>query len=484
MIEEINYTPSPTGLTFHRDTKSQVRYVQGCVGGGKTSMAVMEMFFCGLRQQPDSAGERKTRWVCIRADYPSLKSTLIRTWEYWFGSISRVVYDVPIRANLVRKLPDGTTLNMEVWFLALESEQDVRKLRSLEVTGGVISEASETNEAVLEMLGGRVGRFPKLDKRTGYGPTWSGILLESNPPPIKHWLYRKFEIDRPEGFAQYKQPAPLILDKSVPATAPIRERYLPNPDAENIENLPKGYEYYYKQISGASQEYVNVFILGEYGTNFSGKPVYGQFSREKHVATTALTPHLGYPVVVGFDFGLQSAAVFTQMSPTGQVLVLDEVEPQDCTLEEFMNVYFMPLRQSRFRNQQMIVIGDPAGGQRSSLGLKTAFQTIQAYGLAVRPAMTNDIVPRIQAVGHFLDRIGGLYTDPRCQYLIEGFIGGYKFEKRKSSGVEASYQDKPDKSSRYSHGMDALQYACLYHKHGTGRITRPVATPRKPFLYA
>jgi hypothetical protein len=472
----IRYAPTATGLKFHNDLKSLVRYVQGPVGSGKTTMCVLELFFAACRQQPDAQGVRRTRWVAIRSTRPELLTTVLETWKTWFGDISEISHGVPITARVDRSLPDGTKLDMEVWFLALESDQDVVKLRSLEVTGGYISEASQIPAKVLEMLIGRIPRFPKYDKGTGYGASWYGVIMESNPPPIKHWLYTMFEVDKPEGFVQYKQPPALLYD-------PIEDEYTANPEAENIENHKAGYDYYMNQVRAASKDYVNVYILAQYGMSFSGKPVYPQFSQSVHVNKQPMVPIPGMPVIVGMDFGLQSACVFTQMSPTGSLLVLDEIPQQDCTLEEFVSGHLIPKRAQRFYNTPLTIVGDPAGASRSALNIKTSFDILRSAGLSARPARTNDVIQRVQSVGYFLDRRGGFFIDPSCADSIEALSGGYRYAKRRSGDIKTEYHALPDKNSA-SHLMDALQYACMHHRTGalTPRTIK-AKTPAKAFKY-
>jgi hypothetical protein len=350
------------------------------------------------------------------------------------------------------------------------------KLRSLEVTGGYISEASQIPAKVLEMLIGRIPRFPKHDKNTGYGASWYGIIMESNPPPMRHWIYTMFEVDKPDGFTAYKQPPALLYD-------PIEDEYTANPEAENIENHKIGYEYYFNQVKANSKDYINVFVLGNYGTSFSGKPVYPQFSQAVHVTKQPIMPIPGVPVIVGMDFGLQSACAFTQMSPTGSLMVLDEIAPQDCTLEEFVNGHLIPKRAQRFYNTPLTIVGDPAGKARSSLNMKTCFDILRAAGLAARPAPTNDVLPRVQAIGHFLDRRGGFFIDPSCVDTIEGLSGGYRYAKRRSNDVKTEYHDLPEKNSA-SHLIDSLQYASLAHRMGgvVQRAARP-KVPSKIFKY-
>lgn len=477
-MDSINYTPSKTAIAFHQDVVSDFKFVMGPVGGGKTSMALMETFFTSLRQAPDALRRRRTRWIVIRNTFPELKSTVIKTFEAWLGGMTKVVYDTPIRANINQPLPDGTTLEIEYLFLALDDDAAVKKLRSLEATAALISEASEISEGIVEMLETRIGRYPRVDVESGCaGPTWSGILAESNPPSLRSWIYRVFEIERPTGYRMFKQPPALLYDPE----APEGEQYTANPEAENIAYLGAGYDYYFKQLRRARPEFINVYILGQYGTSFDGKPVWPGFSQSRHVAGHNLDSHGFSPLIIGMDFGLMPAAVFTQLDPMGQMAVIAELSPQDVTLEEFIAEHMLPLLQSRFAGQRPIVIGDPTGGSRSALAQMNSFQTLQQFGIVARPAPTNDPDMRIAAVNYFLQREGGFIVDPRCTTIIEAMIGGYRFKKRNPSDMDTTYKDRPEKN-KFSHPADALQYAALFHQFGArkGPQGQKVRGPAKP----
>ena len=120
------YTSSPTFTQFHQDKTSFVKYVSGPLGSGKSSACIMELLMRSLEQQPDETNTRRTRWAIVRNHYPELKSTTIKTYQEWIpDSIAPVVYTTPINSRLIQKLPDGTILDMEVMFVALDKPEDV-----------------------------------------------------------------------------------------------------------------------------------------------------------------------------------------------------------------------------------------------------------------------------------------------------------------------------------------------------------------------
>ena len=146
-------------------------------------------------------------------------------------------------------------IDMEVLFLALDQPKDVRKLLSLELTGAFVNESKELPKAVIDGLSHRVGRYPT---KSDGGPTWRGIILDSNPCDDDHWLYNMAEKEKPSGkfkWGFYKQPGGVkeVHADEVPADMPEAQGFMyqaenggrPIPKAENLDNLPVGY---YEQL--------------------------------------------------------------------------------------------------------------------------------------------------------------------------------------------------------------------------------------------
>jgi hypothetical protein len=169
-----DYAPGgPTLRAFHR-SNAFVRGIRGPIGSGKSTACVIEILRRAQMQASSPDGIRRTRFAVIRNSYPELKSTTIRTWQEWCPpQYGRVLMDSPIIHHI--KHDD---LDMEVMFLALDKEDDIRKLLSLELTGAWVNEAREVPKAIIDTLTGRVGRYPSMVQG---GATWSGVILDTNP---------------------------------------------------------------------------------------------------------------------------------------------------------------------------------------------------------------------------------------------------------------------------------------------------------------
>lgn len=453
-MANITYKAEKTASRFHRST-AFVRGLRGPIGTGKSVTCCMEIIRRAAEQEP-FLGVRKSRWAAIRNSYPELKSTTIKTWQDWAGEDrAPVTWDAPITSHFRQKLPDGTWVDLEVLFISLDRPADVKKLKSLDLTGVWLNEASELAKAVLDMATGRVGRFPS--KAQG-GSTWSGVIMDTNSPDEDHWWYDLAEVSKPDGFEFFAQPGALLLVDGV---------YVPNPEAENVANHTLGYGYWLRQVPGKTDQWIRIFLLGLYGSVHDGKPVYPEWNDTLHVK--AVNPLQNVQIDIGMDFGLTPAAIITQIDARGRLLILDELCGDDMAIRQFLADVLIPQLMKVYpafwakREKLIQVYGDPAGAQRSQSDEKSCFEEVKAAGLRIKPAKTNAFLARRGAVAWFLSRLSGgqptLILDPCCQILRKGFNGGYKYRRIQVIGEER-YTEEPTKNG-YSHPHDALQYVAL-----------------------
>ena len=437
---DIDYSTenAPTLADFHSCSKF-VRGVRGPIGSGKSVACCMEIVIKAMAQKPGPDGVSRSRWAIIRGTYPELVSTTIKTWSDWvkpeyFGPIR---YATPITHRVML----SSEVELEVIFLALERDQDVKKLLSLELTGAWINEAKEVPESVLQMLTGRVGRYPAM--RDG-GASWSGVILDTNSPDDDHWWYRLAEEEKPEGYEFFTQPGGLTGF------------------GENIPNLPGGIEYYRRQLAGKPEDWIKVFIHGLYGSTEDGKPVYPEWHGSFHIQEN-LAVYRGLPLIIGVDFGLTPAAAIGQVTPRGQMRILSEVVTEDMGIRRFIEDALKPVLATEFPGMRFTIIGDPAGAQRAQTDERTCFDEFVKARMPAYPAPTNVFATRREAVANYLTKHiesgPGFLIDSKCTMLIKGFNGRYKYRRMQLAGT-AKYTEKPEKNE-YSHVHDGCQYLCL-----------------------
>ena len=307
---KIDYIAEPTIAEFHK-SKAFVNGIRGPLGSGKSVGCCFEGFKRSLLQESLN-GKRQTRAAIIRNTYPELKSTTIKTWLEWFGPFTRMVYGSPITGFFSMSLPDKTVCELEIFFLALDKKKDIKKLKSLELSWCWLNEAVEMLLLVLRMAIGRVNRHPA--KRDG-GATFPGVLMDTNSCDIDNWWYQMSEEEKPENWSFFDQPAALLKTKN---------GYIPNPLAENINNLTGGYDYYLNQLPGNTREWVNVFILNQYGSSDPGNLVYGDYSTENHT-DKVFNPDLRHIIWChDFNFTPLSSAIL-QRDEQDNLYIIDEI---------------------------------------------------------------------------------------------------------------------------------------------------------------
>jgi len=437
-----DYDPPPTGERFMQ-SDARVRLIMGPVGSGKSTVCVTEIFRRCAEIPKCKDGYRRSRWAIVRNTNQQLKTTTFATWKQWFP---------PGVAGTWRESEKTFYLTVgdiraEILFLPLDTPDDAQRLLSLELTGAFFNEAREIAPELITAAFSRLGRYPSkaMIKET----YWYGLILDTNPPSRDSWLYTTFEEDKPEGWEIFKQPGGM------------------ESDAENRENLPE--TYYDDMMNGATEDWINVHVHGQYGRSLAGRAVYEKtFKREFHVAKSELLPanNQDSTILIGMDFGRTPAAVIGQRHYTGRINVLDSLYEENIGLERYLNTKLKPLLQEKFPYGKYHVIGDPAGWAKSQLSEENAFDVLKKCGFTMsRPAPTNDVDKRIQAVEHLLaQQVDGkamfLFspetTSKGMKHLIAGLDGGYMY-KRKTDG---SYEVTPQKN-HYSHDNDALQYLAL-----------------------
>ena len=486
------YVPEPTAREFHKSNKD-VRGIMGPVGTGKTVICCMEAWSRILEMPPCADGVRRSRWAFIRNTYPELISTTMNTWKDWVpDSICHISMSSPITGKMKFNLDDGTSVDAEIMFIAIDRPEDARKLKSLELTGAFLNEASELDEEVKKMALQRTGRYPALiDGITSN--FWTGVIMDTNPPSNDHWWHRLAEVEQPDNHQFWRQP-PALLPVKTGEGMDERIEYVPNqgqvpgiPPAENVLWQKLGYHYWMRQAQGADHEWIKVYLMGEYGSIVRGRPVYPEYNDAMHLAKNVLEPMRGVPLVLGFDFGLTPACTFMQQTPQGAIQIIDECVSQDMDLRRFVDEVINPKLRTEYFGMSIVAVGDPAGNQRSQADGQTCLQILRECGIPATEASTNSFMARRDAVGFYLTKLiagrPGMLISPKCEVTRKGFQGEYRYKELKIGGMNGlkRFNETPDKNF-YSHIMDAVQYGCLKIRNsGSSDVKQgSFSTPPRP----
>lgn len=453
-------------LQAYVTSRARISIIRGPLGSGKTFASCQKIFTLMCEQKPNRLGVRKSRWVAIRNTFPDLSTTTIKDWRELFDELGRFKAGgiSPPSHHLRFRLKDKTIVDAELIFLALDRPLAIKKLRGMQVTGFWLNELKELDKAVIDMADFRHGRYPSpMDG----GPSWHGMLGDTNSPEDDHWLYDMAEITKPANWEFFHQPGGLMkeLTQSVTSKLEWTGQWIPNPLAENVKNLPPGY--YMQGQEGKSTEWISVNLANEYGTVHDGKAIYAeQWSDTLHISDKIIV-NPDWPLLIGLDFGLTPAAVIGQESPTGALHIYEELVSSGMGIKQFSESVLIPALNHRYAKcKDRVFIGDPAGNKRMDTDEQTVFKELLEAGIEAEEANTNIPLVRWEAVRYFLQQLRdgrpAFLMHSRCKQLRRGFNGGYKLRRIQLAG-STKYHDKADKN-KYSHPHDALQYLALYAK--------------------
>jgi hypothetical protein len=435
---------------FYDDT--EIACLIGPYGSGKSSATVQRIKRHMHQQEPDSNGVRDTRILVARNTFPQLRDATLPTWLKWFPPDIYGPIDSKMRHIITGKLPDGTTLRSEVMFRAFDDPvESLRNLLSLDSSFAWLNECRELPFEVFTGILGRCGRWRPSDVRA----TYAGCLLDSNPWYSESDYHRAFVIDPRPGYRLFHQPSGV------------------SPEAENLGNLPRGYYQRMDRDLAGEPDKLRVQCYSEFGALRSGQVVYSKYTDSIHCKAFDLPK--GAPLRIGVDFGVRaSAATIVYRTPVGKFLVVDEIVSFDQDLPRFCDAIKARLSNQYPGHPFEFGVGDPAGSQRNLTGA-TAFDIARARGVHLMPAPTNELAVRLAAVNKLLTEIApdGAPTfqlHPRCKWLRDGFLFGYKFAQQKGTGRIADIPADSD----YTHVHDSLQYVALrtvgaiFQAHGNG----------------
>lgn len=471
-MSRIVYNAPPTVAAFMR-SPAFVRGIMGPFGSGKSVGVLMELMRRAKEQEKGRDGVRRVRYAIVRNSYPELRDTTRRTFEDWVpGAKSQAGWSESEFSYVFR---DGD-VEAEFLFRALDRPEQVKKLLSLELTGAWINEAREVPWQVVKMLVGRLRRYPsRMDCPNG--PTWSGLVMDTNPPDDDSWWYKMFEEQDEAGrelgkIALFKQPGgrhPKAENRGhwEDAKGNCVGHYADekHPGCRWVTHLDPDYYNDLATVNASDPLWVKVHVDAQYGPTMSGRPVYPEYHDDVHSVEPEKCPPLPRAVLkLGMDFGLTPALAFGQVDPKdGQLQIFDELVATDLGAVRFAEDAARYIKIA-YPGRPILGTGDPAGDIRAQTDERTPFDIVNAQGIPMAPAHTNDFTKRREAVARAMTRMTmlgrpALVISRKCKVLRKAMNGGYAF-RRVSAPGEERFRDVPDKNS-FSHVAEALQYLAL-----------------------
>lgn len=435
---DIKYNASPT-LSRFLDSSAFVRAIVGPLGSGKSSGCNMEFLIRAVQQKQGPTKKRLTRFAAIRNTYRELRDTTRKTFEQWIphqlGQWHEADFAFRMKFNDVES---------EVLFRALDRPQDVKKLLSLELTGAYINEAREVPKHILDVLQGRVGRYPSMAQG---GPTWFGVWMDTNPWHVGHWGYKLFSLQRPQGFELFEQPGG-------------RE-----PNAENLENLPPGY--YERLVHGKDKEWVEEYVDSKYPKANKGS-VYGELLANIQArGGMEAFEHPSDGIFASFDLGISdSTAIWWWRVCKRGVEFVDHYEAHGEAISHFFGVL-----DSRPYSLKRVYLPHDARARTLTTGLSVADQFLEheVYGPIMEITPSLDTVDGIAALRWLLEQPETRFH-PRCSAVNgESDIDGIEAlrEFRYEWDEDKQVYKKTPLHNWASHTADAGRYvACVVQEAG------------------
>jgi hypothetical protein len=204
----VPYAPQGDVIRQYHLAEEQNRIIIGPLGSGKTQASIWEVLSQIDSQAPMADGVRRSRWAAVRNTYPDLLTTTIKDFKAWvdpllIGKFAMGGLEPPNWKCRYRK-GDGTIVEAEVLFLAFDRPDDVRKARGLQLTGLWLNEVKELAKPNVDMLMGRVRRYPgRIVEDARYS-----VIGDSNAPERDHWLAKLALDEKPAGWWFGIQPGP------------------------------------------------------------------------------------------------------------------------------------------------------------------------------------------------------------------------------------------------------------------------------------
>lgn len=481
--EVISYTPPATIKEFIRNYRPHELFydwVIGPVGSGKTTGLFFKLAYMAKLQAPGKDGIRRTRAVIVRNTAPQLRDTTIVSWNYWFKDGQAGTW----RATESKFTLRFDDVECEVLFRPLDTPDDVARVLSLEVTFAILDEFVQIPMEIVDALSARLGRFPS--KKDGGATNWC-MFGSSNPStednPWFDYLHNEkvvTQVKPGQSLANGYTPEAEEMKVQALGFDPHRNaKYFLQPsgfsaDAENLENLPGGREYYTNQAKGKSLAWVKQFIEAEWGFSAAGKPVVPTFNPDMHVSSSALKYDPMQPIVVGFDPGLGgSALIFGQDDLHGRLRVYGELIQSGMGAERIIAERLKPYIRRRFPNARILIAPDPAAANRAQSNEKSVVDVFRKH-FEVKYDTNNRLAPRLDAIEHYTTRLTdvgpALLIDGReCPTLVRALKGGWRFVMDTKRDVIKGAE--PEKNA-YSHPGDAFGYLARHFARLTERAER------------
>ncbi|MFX0132163.1 MAG: hypothetical protein ACFFDN_00825 [Candidatus Hodarchaeota archaeon] len=450
-------------------TRAESRIIVGAFGSGK-SAAIIQSILCHAVQMPKcSDGIRRSKWALVRNTLSQLETTTLADWMTWTKFLPPAIQNKsPTWQYKYTFNCDKDKIELEILLIPLDHVKDIRKLKSLQLTGAYINELSEIPKCIFDTITARITRYPSKDyfkyfykgKAKDYVKwfPYQGILLcDSNATDEDHWLPKlEARQDELKSIEIYHQPPSCIKDEN--------GKWINNPEADNIMSQHPNH---YLNYLDKGEEFFRVYALGEYGSVSAGLPIYPEFQESWHVADDLWNKTEKDGIYYfGWDFGLTPAWLLGQRLSSGQILILHEIVTDDEQqgIEQLASFKVIPYINDKLPNKPYKSLADPAGMAGNQNNNISNIQVLNKLGIRTKAARTNNPESRQNAVRNYFNKNlcgqAAIKINRSCRTLIKALKSKYCWMRVGVIGKER-YKNVPHKIHPYSDIVDCLEYILL-----------------------
>ena len=481
--KHLNIKLSPIAKKFIFSSQF-TRVILGPVGSAKTTICIFAILRHAM-EQPVVSGVRSCRVLVLRKTEPQLKATVIKSLLSLFPMV-KMNYGRPITGYLTFRIPDGTLVHVEFSFVATAIQKDEDKLLSYEATIVYANEGNKILKSLISVAAERAGRYPSpLDG----GVNWFGVLMDCNAFPATDWMYKDYfslfpispplegdyyeddemlVIRQPPGLLEfesfdsaysYSQTLPEKLYNKHP-TKPEKTLdsfyYVPNPQAENLINLPPGY--YTKSLHGKTSRATKLRTMNHFiDLNEDSVLCYPMFDPYRHIEEKDIPHSQVTNYILGWDFGRDPSCCVIFVDKNNNIYVRTEISIHNASLDTAIPIVEVTLKKLGISTGETLSFIDSSGAAKAQSVEYSCKQSLIDNGFNQGNIVTQNVMSRLNAVRKLLYTDARFRIHPDCTKLIKGFLSSFHFKEEKKGTTSSLEIEKTPES----HIHDALQYGCL-----------------------
>lgn len=435
----LTYEPLPHQAHMHANPAVFIGYFGG-FGSAKTRSAVQDIFLQAL-EQPN------TTWLIGAQTHPQLQETAMQTF---FAEVC------PPPLIKEHKTQDRITILQNGSRILWRSFDDEGKLRSLNLSGFHIEEASEVKFDIFLQLQGRL--------RNSFTKRFRGIVTSN---PERNWIFNEF-VAHTDHLTDKEDRAPFYFyehekkDYAVYVVPTKANKYLPPGFIERLRaTYPEWWQKRYLDGSFAHSEGM----------------VYPEFA-DSIIEPFSIPGHWDH--VIALDWGIRNptAVIFIAVNPLlttedtkkPLVVVYDEYYEANKTVPEHavaLKERLVQIPPGRLRDMRI----DPSCRNRNPETGKSIQALFAEYGLYFKPA-NNDLEAGIAKVASYIRR-GALKVFSTCKHTIDEGLN-YRW-RTVDFDRERNLPEQP--IDYKNHLMDALRYALMTLPDDPEQLMNPSYDP-------